>query len=135
MNAVSIPGSEEFEVLSPSCIEIVQKRPPQNKDASSKPRRHTAQLERHLLKTPREGLLKTETPPHSLRDLTQKLETPPPKLKDILKLKTPLTAPKRHLLLQEAHSSKLRRHLLQNTRPPPKLRHLLSKLRRHTPPN
>ncbi|GBM62046.1 hypothetical protein AVEN_144270-1 [Araneus ventricosus] len=24
MNAVSIPGSEEFEVLSPSCIEIVQ---------------------------------------------------------------------------------------------------------------
>ncbi|GBL77111.1 hypothetical protein AVEN_12753-1 [Araneus ventricosus] len=25
MNAVSIPGSEELEVLSPSCIEIVQK--------------------------------------------------------------------------------------------------------------
>ncbi|GBM07188.1 hypothetical protein AVEN_15431-1 [Araneus ventricosus] len=25
MNAVSIPGSEEFEVLSPSCIEIVQR--------------------------------------------------------------------------------------------------------------
>ncbi|GBO20350.1 hypothetical protein AVEN_218011-1 [Araneus ventricosus] len=24
MNAVSIPGSEELEVLSPSCIEIVQ---------------------------------------------------------------------------------------------------------------
>ncbi|GBN64116.1 hypothetical protein AVEN_117524-1, partial [Araneus ventricosus] len=24
MNAVSIPGSEESEVLSPSCIEIVQ---------------------------------------------------------------------------------------------------------------
>ncbi|GBL92308.1 hypothetical protein AVEN_35851-1 [Araneus ventricosus] len=24
MNAVSIPGSEEFEVLSPSCVEIVQ---------------------------------------------------------------------------------------------------------------
>ncbi|GBL86939.1 hypothetical protein AVEN_218678-1 [Araneus ventricosus] len=24
MNAVSIPGSEEFDVLSPSCIEIVQ---------------------------------------------------------------------------------------------------------------
>ncbi|GBN97760.1 hypothetical protein AVEN_225136-1 [Araneus ventricosus] len=24
MNEVSIPGSEEFEVLSPSCIEIVQ---------------------------------------------------------------------------------------------------------------
>ncbi|GBM75906.1 hypothetical protein AVEN_241358-1 [Araneus ventricosus] len=24
MNAVSIPGSEEFGVLSPSCIEIVQ---------------------------------------------------------------------------------------------------------------
>ncbi|GBN88583.1 hypothetical protein AVEN_80092-1 [Araneus ventricosus] len=27
MNAVSIPGSEELEVLSPSCIEIVQSRP------------------------------------------------------------------------------------------------------------
>ncbi|GBL80595.1 hypothetical protein AVEN_225279-1 [Araneus ventricosus] len=26
MNVVSIPGSEEFEVLSPSCIEIVQCR-------------------------------------------------------------------------------------------------------------
>ncbi|GBM26705.1 hypothetical protein AVEN_124996-1 [Araneus ventricosus] len=25
MNAVSIPGSEELKVLSPSCIEIVQK--------------------------------------------------------------------------------------------------------------
>ncbi|GBL84313.1 hypothetical protein AVEN_118682-1 [Araneus ventricosus] len=38
MNAVSVPGSEELEVLSPSCIEIVQ-RPlwPKGRVSASRP--------------------------------------------------------------------------------------------------
>ncbi|GBO36518.1 hypothetical protein AVEN_153293-1 [Araneus ventricosus] len=36
MNAVSIPGSEEFEVLSPSCIEIVQEAEREADEKSSK---------------------------------------------------------------------------------------------------
>ncbi|GBM93104.1 hypothetical protein AVEN_128824-1 [Araneus ventricosus] len=47
MNAVSIPGSEELEVLSPSCIEIVQPTKSLDNATAHEERHATAHEERH----------------------------------------------------------------------------------------
>ncbi|GBM40745.1 hypothetical protein AVEN_162202-1 [Araneus ventricosus] len=48
MNAVSIPGSEEFDVLSPSCIEIVQISTRSTYPISWRRREHAPQIYRRM---------------------------------------------------------------------------------------